>query len=194
MVLPLSFYERPALTVAEQLIGCYLVRMIDGKRVVGKIVETEAYLGTNDRAAHTYSGRPTKRTEAMFGPAGRAYVYKMHTHHLLNVVTDEEGIPHGVLIRAVEPLDGIDTIKKNRHHVKRKIDWTNGPGKLTKAFHITMDFYNHRLDTSPLFIEKGERVLVEKSKRVGIKNSGEAAHYLWRFSEVSNPYVSKYRP
>lgn len=124
-----SFYERPVIQVARELIGCYLVREIDGEKLVGKIVETEAYAGPLDRAAHSYSNRPTERTKAMFQEAGHAYIYEMHTHALLNVVTGRVGQPHGVLIRAVEPIAGLEVMKQNRATVKRQIDWTNGPGK-----------------------------------------------------------------
>lgn len=189
-----SFYERPVIQVARELIGCYLVREIDGEKLVGKIVETEAYAGPLDRAAHSYSNRPTERTKAMFQEAGHAYIYEMHTHTLLNVVTGRVGQPHGVLIRAVEPIAGLEVMKQNRATVKRQIDWTNGPGKLTKAFHITKALYAHPLNERPLYIEEGEKgVKIARSPRVGIANSGRAADYPWRFFERGNPYVSTFR-
>ncbi|MBF4501757.1 DNA-3-methyladenine glycosylase [Savagea sp. SN6] len=189
-----SFYERPVIQVARELIGCYLVREIDGETLVGKIVETEAYAGPLDRAAHSYSNRPTERTKAMFQEAGHAYIYEMHTHALLNVVTGRVGQPHGVLIRAVEPIAGLEVMKQNRATVKRQIDWTNGPGKLTKAFHITKALYAHPLNERPLYIEEGEKgVKIARSPRVGIANSGRAADYPWRFFERGNPYVSTFR-
>ena len=189
-----SFYERPVIQVARELIGCYLVREIDGEKLIGKIVETEAYAGPLDRAAHTYSNRPTERTKAMFQEAGHAYIYEMHTHALLNVVTGRVGQPHGVLIRAVEPIAGLEIIEQNRATVKRQVDWTNGPGKLTKAFNITKELYGHPLNESPLYIEERESfVEIARSPRVGIANSGQAARYPWRFFERNNVYVSAFR-
>lgn len=194
-VIPQSFYARDVQVVARELIGCYLVRSTPEGQIIGKIVETEAYAGADDRAAHTFSNRPTPRTTVIFGEPGRAYVYTMHTHQLLNVVAREEGIPHAVLIRAVEPVEGLSQIAKHRSKVKKQTDWTNGPGKLTKAMAIDSSFYGHCLTEPPLQICQGDHsISVESSKRVGIKNSGEAADYLWRYSEVGNPYVSKYRP
>lgn len=163
-------------------------------RLVARIVETEAYQGPEDRAAHSFGNRRTKRTEIMFGGAGLVYTYQMHTHTLVNVVAGSVGVPHAILIRAVEPVEGLELMKANRGENLKKVDWTNGPGKLTKALGITMDYYGHHWAHEPLFIAKGEPVdRFETGPRVGIKNSGEAVHYPWRFYEKDNPFVSKYR-
>lgn len=189
-----SFFEVQGLKLAKKLIGQYIVHELPAGQVVAKIVETEAYQGPEDRAAHSFANRRTKRTEIMFGQAGLVYTYQMHTHTLLNVVAGPVGIPHGVLIRAVEPIAGLDVMQQLRGEHLKRVDWTNGPGKLTKAMGITMDYYGHHWSHAPLFIAKG--VLVKKivaGPRVGIGNSGEAVHYPWRFYEADNPYVSKYR-
>lgn len=189
-----SFFEQPVLQLAETLVGHYIVHQHKDGLIVARIVETEAYHGPEDRAAHSFSNRPTKRTEIMFGAPGFVYNYRMHTHTLMNVVAGPVGTPHAVLIRAAEPVEGLDLMKENRGpHLKMK-DWTNGPGKLSKALGVTMDYYGHHWGEQPLFIAEGPEVeLVEAGPRVGIGNSQEAVHYPWRFFEKDNPFVSKYR-
>src|SRR5690625_3882357 len=124
-----SFFEQPTLALAESLLGQYIIHERQTGKLIGRIVETEAYLGTDDRAAHSYNNRKTKRTKIMFEEAGHVYTYQMHTHTLINVVAGSVGIPHAVLIRAVEPIKGIEQMQKNRGiHVKGK-NLTNGPGK-----------------------------------------------------------------
>ena len=145
-----SFYYQPTLTLAKALLGCFLIKETPIGTAVGMIVETEAYMGPDDRAAHSYGGRRTKRTEIMFGEPGVTYTYSMHTHCLFNVVCGEIGEPHAVLVRALEPYDGKELMAKRRPKAKNEIQWTNGPGKLTKALGITMDDYGHPLDKSPL--------------------------------------------
>lgn len=189
-----AFFQLPVLELAKNLLGQYIVHERGNRLLVGRIVETEAYKGAEDRAAHSFSNVPTKRTKVMFDEAGYAYLYQMHTHTLFNVVGGEVGIPHAVLIRAVEPIVGQDSMRKNRgEHLKEK-DWTNGPGKLTKALEITMDYYGHDLRKKPLYIAKGPQVEeIAVGPRVGIANSREAVHYPYRFSERGNVFVSKYR-
>lgn len=189
-----SFFEAPGLELAKQLLGQYIVHEQPEGQLVAKIVETEAYQGPDDRAAHSFGNRRTKRTEIMFGHAGLVYTYQMHTHTLINVVAGPVGVPHAILIRAVEPVQGLDIMQTNRGKHLKKVDWTNGPGKLTKALGITMDYYGHHWAHQPLFIAKGEKVdNIIAGPRVGIGNSGEAVHYPWRFYEEGNPFVSKYR-
>lgn len=189
-----SFFEAPVLELAKSLIGQYIVHEQDEGLLVARIVETEAYHGPEDRAAHSFGNRRTKRTDVMFREAGLVYTYQMHTHTLMNVVSGPVGTPHAVLIRAAEPVEGLDQMKENRGaHLKMK-DWTNGPGKLTKALGITMAYYGHNWSKKPLFIAKGyEGKEIVAGPRVGIGNSGEAVHYPWRFFERDNEYVSKYR-
>ena len=189
-----SFFEMPGLELAQQLLGQYIVHEHSTGLLVARIVETEAYQGPGDRAAHSFGNRRTKRTEIMFGEAGFVYTYQMHTHTLINVVAGPVGTPHAILIRAVEPVLGHEQMQKNRGmHLKEK-DWTNGPGKLTKALGITADYYGHHWTQQPLFIAEGNRVeKVVAGPRVGIGNSGEAVDYPWRFHEKDNLFVSKYR-
>ncbi|NGP44780.1 DNA-3-methyladenine glycosylase [Bacillaceae bacterium SIJ1] len=199
--LPRSFYERPTLEVAEELIGKQLVHEApSGKRLIGRIVEVEAYKGPEDKASHTYNNRRTPRNEAMYGPAGHAYVYISYgLHHCMNCVTRGEGYPEGVLLRSVEPLMGIDEMAKLRFQKSweelskaKRIQLTNGPGKLTQALAISRDAHNHLdLTTPPLYISDGRGGAVRTSKRIGIENSGDAVHYPWRFYEEGNPYVLK---
>ena len=149
-----------------------------------------------DQAAHSFDNRRTKRTEVMFGKAGLVYTYQMHTHTLMNVVSGPVGTPHAILIRAGGTSRGIGTYagKIAGSHLKMK-DWTNGPGKLTKALGITMEYYGHHWTDRPFFIAEGAVPKeIVAGPRVGIGNSGEAVHYPWRFYEKDNPYVSKYRP
>ena len=189
--LPSSFYKQPTLELARALLGCILVKETEEGTASGYIVETEAYLGPEDRAAHSYGNRRTKRTEVMFHEAGRIYTYVMHTHCLVNVVSGEKEKPEAILIRAVEPLEGEELMACRRSgHVKK--NWTNGPGKLTKALGITMEDYGGRFNEPPLMITKGffpENI--SSGKRIGIDNSGEARDYPWRFWISDNPYVSK---
>lgn len=193
-----SFFEVPVLELSRKLIGQYIVHeQPPGSSVpylVARIVETEAYQGPIDRAAHSFSNQPTKRTEVMFKESGLVYTYQMHTHTLMNVVSGAVGIPHAVLIRAAEPIEGLEQMQENRGEKFQLKDWTNGPGKLTKALGITMKYYGHHWSEKPLFISEGPEVKdIEIGPRVGIGNSGEAADYPWRFFEKGSKYVSKYR-
>jgi DNA-3-methyladenine glycosylase len=188
-----KFYYQPTLELATALLGCLLVKETPEGTTSGIIVETEAYLGTTDRAAHSFGGRRTKRTEIMYGKPGIAYTYSMHTHCLFNVVSGEIGQPHAVLIRAVEPFSGKELMATRRPKAKNEIQWTNGPGKLTKALGITMDDYGHPLDKSPLWIAKGKIIEpqnIATGPRIGIQNTGEAVHYPWRFWVAGNKFVS----
>ncbi|WP_418895845.1 DNA-3-methyladenine glycosylase [Sporosarcina cyprini] len=190
-----DFFELPVLQLARELVGQYIVHERPEGLLVARIVETEAYHGPEDRAAHSFGNRRTKRTEVMFGEPGMVYTYQMHTHTLMNVVSGPIGTPHAVLIRAGEPVEGLECMKGNRGEHLRMIDWTNGPGKLSKALGVTMKYYGHHWGDEPLFISEGPGAQrVESGPRVGIGNSGEAVHYPWRFYETDNPYVSKYRP
>lgn len=187
-----EFFKLPTLDLAKKLIGCFLVHEVGSERLVGRIVETEAYKGPEDRAAHSFNNRRTPRTEIMFHEAGLVYTYQMHTHTLINVVSGPVDVPHAILIRAVEPVEGIEIMRENRGRKFRDIDLTNGPGKLTKAFSITMDYYGHYWGNAPLYLAAGDASgEIATSKRIGIQNSGEAVHYPWRFFEKGNPYVSR---
>ncbi|OCA82828.1 DNA-3-methyladenine glycosylase [Pseudobacillus wudalianchiensis] len=186
-----SFFQQPTLQLAESLLGCLLVKETEEGTAAGFIVETEAYKGPMDRAAHSFNNRRTKRTEIMFHDAGHVYTYVMHTHCLVNVVSAEKDIPEAVLIRAVEPYEGIDLMIERRGGTSLK-NLTSGPGKLTKALGITMEDYGRRFDEPPLYIGKGFTPKdISTGPRIGIDNSGEAKDYPWRFWVTGNEFVSR---
>jgi len=190
--LPQYFFERSALEVAPALLGKLLIHHTDEGLSAGYIVETEAYIGPEDRAAHSYGNRRTVRTEVMFGEAGYAYTHVMHTHCLINVVSGEIEQPQGVLIRAIEPVTGQELMQKRRGEHIKGINLTNGPGKLCKALGITMQYYAHPLWKLPLYIAEGKEITgIRQGPRIGIDNAGEATQYPWRFWEEHNPYVSR---
>ncbi|EWH21932.1 DNA-3-methyladenine glycosylase [Bacillus haynesii] len=189
--LPLEFYNKPTIELAQSLLGCLLVKETEEGLASGYIVETEVYKGPGDRAAHSYGNRRTKRTEIMYHEAGVVYTYTMHTHTLINVVSGEADEPEAVLIRALEPYEGLALMEKRRSGKKPR-DWTNGPGKLTKALSITMNDYGRPLTAPPLYIAKGyEPQDILSGPRIGIDNSGEAREYPWRFWIKGNRYVSR---
>lgn len=191
--LPESFFEQPTIELAKALLGCILVKETNEGITAGYIVETEAYIGPDDRAAHSYNNKRTARTEVMFHRAGLAYTYLMHTHCLFNVVSGGEEKPEAVLVRALEPLHGID-LMKTRRGIDDLTSLTNGPGKLTKAMGITMEDYGHPLTNSPLYLAKGYiPESISAGKRIGIDNSGEARDYPWRFWVTNNKYVSRHQ-
>jgi len=189
--LPQTFFQKPTIELAKNLLGSVLVKQTEQGTSSGIIVETEAYLGATDRAAHSFGNRRTKRTEIMFHEAGFVYTYQMHTHCLINVVSGEEGVPQAVLIRAVEPYTGIN-LMLDRRPVKKFQNLTSGPGKLTKALGITMDDYGRSFLEPPLFLAKGPKPAhIDQGKRIGIDNSGEAKEYPYRFWVSGNPFVSR---
>ncbi|WP_010677829.1 DNA-3-methyladenine glycosylase [Bacillus timonensis] len=192
-ILPESFFHQPTLELAKALLGCKLVKQTDEGITSGYIVETEAYRGPKDQAAHSYQNRRTKRTEVMFGKPGYAYTHRMHTHCLINVVSGEIEVPESVLIRAVEPDEGIDHMYHRRGEMPQK-NLTNGPGKLTKALGISMEDYGLPLFKPPIYIAKGYTPEnISTGPRIGIENSGEAKEYPWRFWITDNPFVSRKR-
>ena len=180
--LPLSFYNRPTLTVARELLGARLVRVLDGMKLVGIISETEAYIGEEDLACHAKAGL-TPRTAPMYGPAGHAYVYFTYGNHwMLNAVTEKEGFPAAVLIRAIQPIEGIEVMMKRRNGRD-----TLGPGKLTQALGITKNENNIDLTktNSGLWIEAGQTIPdknVTIGARVGLNKTPEPwLSKPWRF-------------
>lgn len=189
--LPQSFFERDTRVVAVELIGKELVFQASGGRIIrGKIVETEAYYGADDPASHAFRG-PTPRNRVMFGPAGVTYVYFTYgNHHCLNLVTESDGKPGAVLIRALEPLDGIEVMKRNRKN-DHENQLTNGPGKLTQAFGITREHSGLNVVTGPIGVEASgaSRIFsIGVSPRIGISAGQEK---LLRFYLKGNPFVSK---
>ncbi len=190
-ILSKEFYESPTLEMAQKLLGCLLVKeSVDGI-TSGYIVETEAYRGPIDRAAHSFNNRRTKRTEIMFHSPGHIYTYVMHTHCLVNVVCEKIDQPEAVLIRALEPVEGIELMEARRGTDVLK-NLTNGPGKLTKAMNITMEDYGHTFYASSLYIAEGIKPEhISSGPRIGIDNSGEAKDFPWRFWVTGNGFVSR---
>ena len=189
-----DFYRRSTLTVARELLGKWLVRIVDGQRLSGLIMEVEAYIGEDDAACHAACGR-TPRNEVMYGPPGYAYVYFIYgMHHCLNVVTEEEGFPAAVLIRALEPLEGLDIMRRYRSGRPDR-ELTNGPAKLCQALAIDRGFNRVDLCTGEvLFIEEGRMVAQEEvgtSPRIGIKADELAMSVPWRFYLQGNDFVSR---
>ena len=183
-----DFYLQKTFIVARELIGKVLVRIKKKKIYSGIIVETEAYLGKSDPAAHSFRGK-TKRNQAMFSEGGIAYVYFTYgNHYCFNVVTRGEGIGEAVLIRALEPAFGIGYMKKNR---KRDdiYDLTSGPGKLTQAFEIDKNINRAKLDGKEIFIIENEngKYKVIRTPRIGITKNADK---LLRYCAVNNPFVS----
>ncbi len=192
--LPRSFYARPVLVVARDVIGKVLVHDTEEGRVAGRVVEAEAYRGPEDRAAHSFGGRRTARTEAMYGPPGYAYVFFVYgMHHHVNLVTTKEGAPHAVLIRAVEPVEGIELMVRRRGRPEGDPNLTNGPGKVCVAFAIDRRAYGADLCRGPLFLADGPRGPIARSPRVGIDSAGAWATRPWRFFERGNRWVSRMR-
>jgi DNA-3-methyladenine glycosylase len=198
--LPSSFYRRPAEIVARDLLGRYLVRELEGERLVLRLVETEAYLGAPDRASHASGGRRTPRNESLYLPGGHAYVYFIYgMHYCLNAVTGEAGIGSAVLLRAGEPVEGEERMMENRGWMKkvRPGDLAGGPGKICQALGIGRELDGVPLDRAPLYITKGEPVAAEEivaSPRIGVDYAGEAAGWPLRFSVRGDLNVSRPRP
>jgi DNA-3-methyladenine glycosylase len=185
-----AFYSRSTRSVARDLLGCLLVRNLEGERLVGRIVEVEAYLGERDAACHSFRGR-TARNAVMFGPGGLAYVYFIYGfHHCLNVVTRDEGEPEAILIRACEPVDGLETMRRNR---KGRANLLSGPGVLCQALQIDRAFNGHPLWDAPLWICPGESVAksrIARGPRIGVAYAGEAAQWPLCYYIKGNPFVS----
>lgn len=191
--LPAGFYSRPAEVVARELLGAHIVSTVDNRRTVGRVVETEAYTGPEDDASHAAAriGR-TARNSSMFGPAGHAYVYRIYgVHWCLNFVTDTPGHPAAVLIRAVEPIEGVRTMRERRgREGLADFDLGRGPGNLARALGIDGALDGHSLDRPPLLVVHGDRPAADRiavGPRVGVTRARE--HQL-RFFISGNPSVS----
>ena len=195
--LGIDFYQRAnVLQIAKELLGKILVTKWDGIETSGRIVEVEAYNGIIDKASHAAGGRRTNRNEVMYGKGGVAYVYLCYgIHHLFNVVTNERETPHAILIRALEPLKGIDTMLERTN--KKQIDHTltRGPGNVSKALGISFKHHTgYSLLSKDLFIAEDDFVLNKKdlaaSSRIGVDYAGEDAGLPYRFYIKGNPFVS----
>ena len=194
--LPREFYTRSSvLTVAQELLGKLLVVPTHtGAKTSGIIVETEAYRGPKDRASHAYGGRRTKRTETMYGIGGTAYVYFVYgMYNQFNVVTNVNDIPHAVLVRALEPLDGIELMRERRPGQSDR-NLTSGPGKLCIALGIDRSLDRADLLGNEIWIEEGKGVSrshIAAGPRIGIDYAEEWIARPWRFWIKNNPFVSR---
>ena len=196
MPLDRKFYAREdTAKIARELLGKLLVVASPEGRVSGMIVETEAYLGEIDRAAHSFGGRRTKRNEVMYGEPGFAYVFFVYgMYNQFNCVTGAAGTPHAILIRAVEPVEGIEIMQERRPKAKKPRDLTSGPGKLCIAMGIDRSLNGEDLLGEKVFIEKYRTITAENiacGKRIGIDYAGEDANRPLRFWVAGNAFVSR---
>lgn len=197
-----NFFQRDARDVGKDLLGKLLMRRYDGITLLGRIVETEAYIGKIDNASHAYNYKKTPRTEPLFRSSGIAYVYSIYgMYNCMNIVTGEEGDPQGVLIRAIEPIKGFDIMSVNRFkksYSKLKsreiLNLTSGPGKLCIAFNIDKTLNTCSIFSNDLFFYEDEdnpsAFKTVFSKRIGIDYADEAKEFLWRYYIKDNKYVS----
>ena len=199
--LGIDFYQgEDVLAISRQLLGKVLCTNFNGSLTTGIIVETEAYAGVADRASHAYGGRRTNRTEVMYSPPGTAYVYLCYgIHHLFNVGTNLEGVPHAVLIRAIEPIEGIDIMLQRRKMSKLLPKLTAGPGILSQALGISTQHSGISLLGDNIWIEnyhpsdrskRSDGYDIISSPRVGCQYAGKDAHNPWRFRIKGNKWVS----
>jgi len=181
--------------LAVGLLGKYLCTNIDGKITKGMIVETEAYCGRDDKACHANDNRRTKRNEIMYASGGHAYVYLCYgIHYLFNVVTNKAGHADAILIRALEPVAGMDQMLLRRNMTKPVKRLTSGPGSLSQAMGISMKHYGQKLTDDEVWIENGQKIQenqVGVTTRVGVEYAGEDAMKLWRYYIKDNTWVSK---
>ena len=194
--LPRSFYLQDTVTVARSLLGCLLWRRLGRQRLASKIVETEAYLGANDSASHARRGLRSARNESMYLAGGHAYIYFTYgMHWCLNVVTQEVDLAEAVLLRAAEPIKGVEGMRERRPKAKRDRDLMNGPGKLCAALAIDRELDGEPLDGTRLWLTAPDAPVDERliavSARVGVEGSGEAASWPLRFYLKDHPHVSR---
>lgn len=192
-VLPRDFYGRDTIEVAKELLGKVLVRETPAGRLSVRIVETEAYCGPHDKACHASRGR-TERNGVMFGEPGHAYVYFIYgMYHCLNFVTERDGYPAAVLVRAGEPLEGVEAMRALRRKAKKPVDLTSGPGRLCMALGIDRALNGADVcRKGPLYVEDSEDAVFEvvSSKRIGVDYAGEYRDKPWRFYIKGSPFVS----
>ena len=194
-ILNREFYLQNAEIVAKELLGKYIVRKYEDKKIVCKIVETEAYIGPEDKACHAYNNRCTERTKVMFEEGGKAYIYFIYgMYYCLNIVVEREGKPEAVLIRGVEPVENREEIEKNRKiKSKKEQDLTNGPGKLCTALKIDKSLNGYDITKKgELYIVEGESAVdIKSTTRINIDYTEEYKDKHWRFYIKGNKFVSK---
>ena len=190
-----EFYERSnVLLISRELLGKVLCTNYNGKLTSGIIVETEAYAGVIDKASHAYNNKKTNRTKIMYDSGGVAYIYLCYgIHHLFNVITNSKNIPHAILIRAIEPINGIETMLKRRNKKNKDYTLTSGPGSLTKALGITINDSGKSLMSNLIWIENQKNINennVISSPRVGIQYAKDDISNPWRYRIKNNPWTS----
>ena len=198
--LELNFFKRDARLVAKDLIGKIIIRKYDNNTLVARIVETEAYIGKIDKASHAYNYKRTPRTETLFSEAGIIYVYKIYgMYNCMNIVTGDKDDPQGVLIRAIEPINGLDIMSLNRFNKsldnltkKEFLNLTSGPGKLCIAMNIDKSLNTHSifLNEISLYEDEFNNFEIVHAKRIGIDYAEEAVDFLWRYYIKDNKFVS----
>lgn len=195
-VIPASFFlQMNVVSLAKQLIGCRLNTFIDGKFCSGTVIETEAYAGETDKASHAFGGRKSARTSVMYNEGGIAYVYFCYgMHYLFNVVTAVEGVPHAILIRALLPVEGIETMQNRRGFKVKFSQLTNGPGKLTKAMGIGKTHNGIPLKEGRIWFENASQKLageIVATPRIGIDYAEEDALLPYRFVWMPSKSIKK---
>jgi DNA-3-methyladenine glycosylase len=197
-----NFYKRNTLEVSKDLLGKYLVHIVDGEELIARIVEVEGYMGPDDKAAHSFGGRRTERNEIMYGEAGFAYVFTIYgMYYCMNIVTEQIGIPRAVLIRALEPIKGMEKMallrySKNYEELsnREKLGLTNGPGKLCIAMNIVRADNGEDMCGDRMYLlqdDSVEHIEIVESKRINIDYAEEYKDVLWRYYIKGNKYVSK---
>ncbi|MBC2095486.1 DNA-3-methyladenine glycosylase [Listeria welshimeri] len=188
------FEHKSTIELARDILGMRLVHQTQHVKLSGYIVETEAYLGATDMAAHSYRNLKTKRTDIMYQPAGAIYMYQMHHQVLLNFITMKEGVPEAVLIRAIEPDEASIPYMEIKRNGKTGSELTNGPGKLTQALGLTIKDYGKTLFNSNIWLEEAKIPhIIEATNRIGVPNKGIATHYPLRFTVKGSRYISGQR-
>lgn len=204
-----EYFKKDGLELAKSILGKYLIRSYDGKIIVTKIVETESYMGINDKGAHVYGDKRSERTKPLYLEGGRIYVYLIYgMYYCLNISANKENVPECVLIRAVEPIKGIEEISFNRFKKEyrdlttyQRKNISNGPGKLCMALKIDKNLNAKSILENELYISdfyyeedkkvySNEQIDIQTSKRINIDYAQEAKDYLWRFFIKDNKYVS----
>lgn len=197
-MLPHNFFERPTLLVARELLGKLLVRRTPQGTVNGMIVEVESYIGETDRASHAFGGKRTPRTETMFGSPGSIYVYLIYgQNHCFNIVTEDEGIPSAILIRAIEPFQGLELMTERRQQKKPDLkNLCSGPGKLCSSFEINKKLNNTKLSEKTLAVYdfmnfSDDQIAV--TPRINVDYAGDCKDYPYRFFVKDNRFISEGR-
>ncbi|OOE13997.1 DNA-3-methyladenine glycosylase [Fictibacillus arsenicus] len=191
----MNLWNLPTLELAKRLLGMELIHKNQHELTSGIIVETEAYLGPEDRAAHSFGNRRTPRTEVMFHEAGTIYTYFIYGMHVcFNIVSGPVDKPEAILIRAIQPVKGIEIMKERRGKVKKEVQLTNGPGKLSKSMGFSLEHSGQKMNMGGISIKEKMEIQsheIESGPRIGIQYAEEAVHFPYRFWIKNNPYVSR---